>query len=179
MVLGFLEYLTYGTFSSKWNIGNLGTEINQPSILHWKSSINLFLPYICCCCLVDKLCLTLRDSMDCSTPGFPVLQYLPGFVQTHVHWVGYAIQPSHPLLPSSPPALNLTQHQGLLQYFGHLVQRTDSLEKTLVWVNPGVGDGQGSLACCSPWGRKELDTTEWLNWTFATSFEMCPSPSSF
>ena len=115
MVLGFLEYLTYGTFSSKWNIGNLGTEINQPSILHWKSSINLFLPYICCCCLVDKLCLTLRDSMDCSTPGFPVLQYLPGFVQTHVHWVGYAIQPSHPLLPSSPPALNLSKHQGLFQ----------------------------------------------------------------
>ena len=52
MVLGFLEYLTYGTFSSKWNVGNLGTEINQPSILHWKSSINLFLSYICCCCLV-------------------------------------------------------------------------------------------------------------------------------
>ena len=52
MVLGFLEYLTYGTFSSKWNVGNLGTEINQPSILHWKSSINLFLSYICFCCLV-------------------------------------------------------------------------------------------------------------------------------
>ena len=79
-----------------------------------------------------------------------------------------------------------------LQYFGHLMWRTDSLEKTLMlgkikgrrrrgrqrmmveWHHRldgheceqalGVGDGQGSLACCSPWGRKESDTTEWLNW---------------
>ena len=82
-----------------------------------------------------------------------------------------------------------------LQYFGHLMQRTDSLEKTLMlgkiegrrrwkqgmtedemvgWQHRldghefeqalGVGDGQGSLVCCSPWGRKELDTTEQLNW---------------
>ena len=80
-----------------------------------------------------------------------------------------------------------------LQYFGHLIQRTDSLEKTLMlvkietgregtdrgwdgwtasptqwtWVEqaPGVGDGQGGLACCSPWGHKGSDTTEWLNET--------------
>ena len=45
--------------------------------------------------------------MDCSTPGFPVLHHLPEPAQTHVHWVGDAIQPSHPLLPSSPPALCL------------------------------------------------------------------------
>ena len=70
------------------------------------------------------------------------------------------------------------------QYFGHLMRRVDSLEKTLMlggtedemagwhhrldgrWVwTPGVGDGQGGLACCDSWGRKELDTTEWLNWT--------------
>ena len=78
-----------------------------------------------------------------------------------------------------------------LQYFGHLMQRTDSLEKTLMlgkiegrrrrgrqdemvgWhlqldghdftQAPGVGDGQGSLGCCSPWGHKESDTTERLN----------------
>ena len=52
-----------------------------------------------CSCLVTKLCPTLCNSMDWSTPGFPVLHYLPEFVQTHVHWVGDAIQPSHPLLP--------------------------------------------------------------------------------
>ena len=69
---------------------------------------------ICCCCSVAKSCLTLCDPMDCSTPGFPVLHYLPEFTQTHVHWVGDAIQPSHPLLLPSP-ALNLSQHQGLFQ----------------------------------------------------------------
>ena len=81
-----------------------------------------------------------------------------------------------------------------LQYFGHLMRRVDSLEKTLMlggvegrrrrgrqrmrWARwhhrldgrefewtPGVGDGQGGLACCSSWGRKESDTTEYLNWT--------------
>ena len=81
-----------------------------------------------------------------------------------------------------------------LQYFGHLMWRADSLEKPLLlgkiegrmrrgmtedemvgwyhWLNGheleqalGVGDGQGGLACCSPWGCKEPDTTEWLNWT--------------
>ena len=48
-------------------------------------------------------------------PGFPVLRYFPEFVQTYVHEVGDVIQPSHPLSPSSPPALNLSQHQGLFQ----------------------------------------------------------------
>ena len=56
-----------------------------------------------------KLCLTLWDSMDCSTPGFPVLHHLPEFPQTRVHWVDGAIQPSCPLSPPSPPALNRFQ----------------------------------------------------------------------
>ena len=51
--------------------------------------------------------LTLCDPMDCSTPGFSVLHYLPEFAQTHVHWFGDAIQKSHSLLLRSPPALNL------------------------------------------------------------------------
>ena len=57
--------------------------------------------------------LTLYDPMDCSMPGFPVLHKLPEFAQTHVHRVGDAIQPSHPLLSPSPPAFNLFQHHGL------------------------------------------------------------------
>ena len=60
-----------------------------------------------CCCSVAKCCLTLYDLMDCSTPGFPVHHCLPEFVQTHVHRVSVAIQPSHPLSFPSPPALNL------------------------------------------------------------------------
>ena len=58
--------------------------------------------------------LTLSDPMDCSMPGFPVHHQLPEFTQTHVHRVGDAIQPSHPLL-TPPPAFNLSQHQGLLK----------------------------------------------------------------
>ena len=56
----------------------------------------------------------------CSTLGFPVLHYLLEFVQTHAHWVDDAIQPSHSLSPPSPPALNLSQHQGLFQWVGFL-----------------------------------------------------------
>ena len=59
-------------------------------------------------------CIWLCDLMDCSMPGFPSLHYLPEFAQTHVHWVSDAIQQSHPLLPPSPPAFNISQHQGLL-----------------------------------------------------------------
>ena len=54
--------------------------------------------------------------MDCSMPGFPALHCLLEFAQTHVHWVSDAIQPSHPLLPSSPLAFKLSQHQGLFQW---------------------------------------------------------------
>ena len=56
------------------------------------------------------------DPMDCNTPYFPVLHYLPEFSQTHVYWVGDAIQLSHPLLSLSPPTFNLSQHQGLFQW---------------------------------------------------------------
>ena len=56
---------------------------------------------------VAQLCLTLWDIMDCNIPGFPVHHQLSEFAQTHVHWVGDAIQPSHPLSFPSPPAFNL------------------------------------------------------------------------
>ena len=62
---------------------------------------------------VAQLCLTLCDPMDCSTSGFPVYHQLRKPTQTHVYCVGDAIQPSHPLSSPSPPALNLSQHQGL------------------------------------------------------------------
>jgi len=57
----------------------------------------------------------LCDPMDCSTPGFPVPHRLLEFAQVHVHCVSDAVQPSHPLMPFSPSALNLSQHQGLFQ----------------------------------------------------------------
>ena len=68
--------------------------------------------------LFSQSCLTLCDPMDYSTPGFPVLHHLLELAQTHVHPVGDAIQPSHPLSSPSSPAFNLSQHQGLLQWTG-------------------------------------------------------------
>ena len=62
---------------------------------------------------VTPLCLTLCDPMDCSTPGFSVHHQHLELAQTHIHCVGDAIQPSHLLSSSSPPAFNLSQHQGL------------------------------------------------------------------
>ena len=62
-------------------------------------------------CSVVQSCVTLWDPKDCSTPGFPVLHHLLELSQTHVHWVGDAIQPSRPLSSPSPPAFNLSQHQ--------------------------------------------------------------------
>ena len=75
-------------------------------------------------------CLTLGDPMDCSTPSFPVLHCLLEFAQTHVHWVGDAIQPSHPLSPPSPPAFSLSQHQSLFQWLdsSHQVARVLELQ---------------------------------------------------
>ena len=64
---------------------------------------------------VTQLCLTLCDPMDCSTPVFPVHHQIPELAQTHVHRVGDALQPPHPLSSPSPPAFNLPQHQDLFQ----------------------------------------------------------------
>ena len=59
---------------------------------------------------VAQLCLTLCNPLNHSTPGLPFHHQLPESTQTHIHWVGDDIQPSHPLLSPSPPALNLSQH---------------------------------------------------------------------
>ena len=73
--------------------------------------VQRFLQEDCCCCSVTQSCPTLCDPMGCSTPAFPVLHHLLELAQTHVHRVSDAIQPSHPLLPPSPPALNLSQQE--------------------------------------------------------------------
>ena len=70
---------------------------------------------------VAQSCPTLCDPMNRSTPGLPVHHQLPESTQTHVHWVGDAIQPSHPLSSPSPPALNLFQYQGLFIFIFFLL----------------------------------------------------------
>ena len=109
-------------------------EVSQVTFCAVFSDINSMRPFLnfnCCyCCSVTQSCLTLCDPMDCSTPGLLVHHQLPGLAQTHVHWVGDAIQPSHPLSSPSPPAFNLSQHQGLFQWVSssHQVAKVLELE---------------------------------------------------
>ena len=77
---------------------------------------------------VTQLCPTLCDPMNHSTPGIPVYHQIPEFTQTHGHWVGDAIQPAHPLASPSPPAFNLSQHQGLFRWVISLHQVAKVLE---------------------------------------------------
>ena len=77
---------------------------------------------------VVQSCPTLCTPMDCSVPGFPVHHQLLKLAQTHVHRVGDAIQPSHPLSSPSPPTFNLSQHQGLFQWVSSSHQVAKVLE---------------------------------------------------
>ena len=79
----------------------------------------------------------LCNPKGCSPPGFPVLHHLPELTQTHVHRVGDAIQPSHPL-SSTSPAFNLSQHQGLFQWVSSSHQVTKVLEFQLLSFSPGL-----------------------------------------
>ena len=75
--------------------------------------------------------------MDCSIPGFPAFYYLLEFAQTHVHWIGDAIQPSHPLSRLSPPILNLPHDQGLFQWIScsHQVAKVLELQhQSFQWI---------------------------------------------
>ena len=113
-------------------------------------------------CSVAQSSLTFCDYMDCSMQGFPVLHYLLEFAQTQVHWVGDAIQPSHPLSSPSLPAFNLSQHHHLFQWVGSLhhvakvlelqiqhqtfqwIFRVDFLQDWLVWSPCSPRDSQES-----------------------------------
>ena len=77
---------------------------------------------------VNQSCPAVCDPIDCSMPGLPVHHHLPEFTQTHLHWVGDVIQPSHTLSSPSPPALNLSQHQGLFKWVSFLHQVAKVLE---------------------------------------------------
>ena len=77
---------------------------------------------------VAQSCSILCNPMNLSTPGLPVHHQLLEFIQTHVHWVGDVIHPSHPVASPSPPAFNLAQHQGLFQLVSSLYQVAKVLE---------------------------------------------------
>ena len=88
------------------------------------------------CYSVAKLCPTLCHPVNCSMPGFPVIHCFLEFAQTYVHWVGNAIQPSHPLSPSFPPALNLSQHSLVAQMVNNLPAVQETRVQSLGWEDP-------------------------------------------
>ena len=114
-------------------------------------------------------CLTLCDPMNCSTPGLPVQHQLPESTQTHVHWVGDAIQSSHPLSSPSPPALNLSQHLVLFKWVSSSHQVDKVLEyqlqhQSFQWTPKTdllYGDGlqDGLVGSCSPRDFQESSPT--------------------
>ena len=88
------------------------------TLMEIKESVQFSLP------VVSTFC----NPMDCNMPGLPVYHHLLEFTQTHVHWVGDAIQPSHPLSSPSPPVFNLSQHQGLFKWVSSSHQVAKVLE---------------------------------------------------
>ena len=102
--------------------------------------------------------------MNCSTPGLPVHHQLPESTQTHVHWVGDAIQPSHPLSSPTPPALNLSQHQGLFQWVisSHSVQcsSVQLFSRVQLFATPWITAHQASLSITNSWSSPKLMSIE-------------------
>ena len=111
--LGSICILNYSYKTSTFSLSKNGLYLRHDSSVQLLSRVRLW------------------DPMDCSTPGFPVHHQLPELVQTHVHWVGDAIQQSHPLLSSSSPAFNISQHQGLFQWVSSSHQVAKVLELQL------------------------------------------------
>ena len=94
--------------------------------------------------------------MDCSTPGLPVHHQLLEFTQTHVHWVGDAIQPSHPLSTLSLPAFNHSQYQSLFKWVSssHQVARILEFQSTVTWPQLNTW----GLGCSLPAGKPRRKT---------------------
>ena len=106
--MGFSRQEYLSGLPSPGDLPDPGIEPESPA---WQLGIFLHIQFSS----VTQLCPTLCYPMDCSTPGFPVHHQLPKLVQSHVHWVGDAIETSYPLSSPSPPAFNLSQYQGLIQ----------------------------------------------------------------
>ena len=133
---------------------------------------------------VAQSCPTLCDPMNRSTPGLPVHQKLPEFAQTHVHWVGDAIQPSHHLSSPSPPALNLSQHQGLFKWVSSSHEVAKVLEFQLQHQsfqrNPRADLLQDGLvgSPCSPRDSQESSPTPQFKSINSSSLSFLYSPTN-
>ena len=116
----------------RWNVCFLFLKIIYSSSLTYKRGYIPINPLFVVVQLLSRIWRFGIPWTACSTPGSPVLHYLLEFVQIHVHWVGDAIQPSHSLQSPSPPALNLSQHQGVFQWVGSSHQVARVLEKPII-----------------------------------------------
>ena len=101
---------------------------------------------------VAQSCPTLWDPMNHSMPGLPVHHQIPEFTQTHVHWVGNAIQPSHPLSSPSPPTPKPSQHQSLFQWVNSLHDVAKSI-------------GVSASASVLPMNTQDWSPLGWTGWT--------------
>ena len=123
-----LEFHTKGSLDGRWIWGWMDTCICMAEFLCYSPKI-ITISLICYqFSSVAQSCLTLCNTMDCSMPGLPAHYQLLELAQTHVHQVGDAIQPSHPLSSPSPPAFNLSQHQSLFKWVSSSYQVAKVLE---------------------------------------------------
>ena len=122
---GLIESLSLAP--SHWQVTSLLLAPSGKPVMHFQFSS------------VQLSCPTLCDTMNCSMPGLPVHHQLPEPTQTRVHWVDDAFQLSHPLSSPSPPALKLSQHQGLFKWVRSSHQVAKVLEfqlqhQSLQWI---------------------------------------------
>ena len=103
----------------------------------WKLTRSFYnIRYFCCCCLVAKSCLTLCNLMDYSMPSFPVPHHLLEFAQTHVHWIGDAIQPSHPSVVPFSSHLQSFPASGSFQMSQFFVSGGQSIKSFSFSISP-------------------------------------------
>ena len=132
---------------------------------------------------VAQSCPTLCDPMNHSTPGLPVHHQLPEFTQTHVHKVGDAIQPSHPLSSPSPPVPNPSQHQSLFQWVNSSHEVAKVLEFQLqhpsLQRNPRADLLQNGLvgSPCSPRDSQESSPAPQFKSINSSAFSLLHSPT--
>ena len=142
------------------------------SIVKWVISLGLYCMVNVQFTSVTQSCPTLCDPIDCSMPGLPVHHQLPEFTQTHVHWVGDAIQPSHPL-PSPSPTFSLSKYQGLFQWVSSSPQVDKGPEFQLqfqsvqcIFRTDFLYDGLVGFPCSSRDSQESFPTPQlycWLN----------------
>ena len=125
---------------------------------------------------VAQSCLTLCNPMNCSTPGLPIHHQLPEFTETHVHWVGDVIQPSHPLSSLSRPAPNPSQHQSLFLRIWQMASLADPWQMCWTgWLIQGTGKAGNwvYLMLARTLLRLGITAKLWDPWLLATDGDGC------